>query len=52
VQQVTYAETERTESKTQGSESELDLVIGELEQVLPERASSVASTCISVYCSF
>ena len=39
-------------SETLDNEAELDLVIGDLEQEIPARASSEASTCIRVYCTF
>ncbi|MFJ9682303.1 hypothetical protein ACIRP2_30260 [Streptomyces sp. NPDC101194] len=39
-------------SETPDTEGELDLVIGDLEQEIPARASSEASTCVRVYCTF
>ncbi|MFF2961492.1 hypothetical protein ACFVT1_21775 [Streptomyces sp. NPDC057963] len=38
-------------SENLDNEAELDLVIGELEQEIPARASSETSTCVRVYCS-
>ena len=39
----------RPESRS-SAEEDLDLVIGELEQQIPDRAGAAASTCIRWYC--
>ncbi|MFC0602555.1 hypothetical protein [Streptomyces palmae] len=38
-------------SEVPDNEAELDLVIGDLEQEIPARASAEATTCARVYCA-
>ncbi|GLP68815.1 hypothetical protein RKD27_000297 [Streptomyces sp. SAI-126] len=49
---MTHAPAHETQARTdnRSAEEDLDLVIGELEQQVPDRTKAVSSTCIGWYC--
>ncbi|MDO0924296.1 hypothetical protein QQY24_02295 [Streptomyces sp. TG1A-8] len=49
IQATTHEAQARPETRP-SAEEEPDLVIGELEQEIPDRAGAAASTCIGWYC--
>jgi hypothetical protein len=50
---MTHAPAHDTQARPESRssvEEDLDLVIGELEQQIPDRSSAAANTCIGWYC--
>ena len=47
---IATADTQTGIKAGASAEEELDLVIGELEQDIPQRTSAAASTCVRWYC--